>query len=105
MKISLKLQSSYNYKRTGEVLCLSRCLRLGLPNGAVFDLRPTTYDLRAGNNPIEIEATVGNVLLMRASGFKGIDNCLVHQDEIRPFDFITNIPIQRYTLALRQEVT
>jgi len=98
VKISLKLQSSYNYKRTGEVLCLSRCLRLGLPNGAVFDLR-------TGNNPIEIEATVGNVLLMRASGFKGIDNCLVHQDEIRPFDFITDIPIQRYTLALRQEVT
>ncbi|NBD33624.1 MAG: hypothetical protein GVY17_11830 [Cyanobacteria bacterium] len=60
---------------------------------------------RAGNDPIEIDASVGNVLLMRASGFKGINNCLAQDEEIRPFHFITNIPIQRYTLALRQEVT
>lgn len=60
---------------------------------------------RAGNDPIEIYASVGNVLLMRASGFKGINNCLAHKDEIRPFHFVTDIPTQRYTFALRQEVT
>ena len=60
---------------------------------------------RAGNDPIEIEATAGNVLLMRASGFKGINNCLAQQEEIRPFHFLTDIPTQRYTFALRQEVT
>jgi len=59
---------------------------------------------RAGNDPIEIDASVGNVLLMRASGFKGINNCLAQQEEIRPFHFVTDIPRQRYTFALRQEV-
>ncbi len=60
---------------------------------------------RAGNDPIEIDASAGNVLLMRASGFKGINNCLAESDEIRPFHFITDIPNQRYTFALRQEVS
>ena len=60
---------------------------------------------RAGNDPIEIDATAGNVLLMRASGFKGINNCLAEHDEIRPFHFITDIPTQRYTFALRQELS
>lgn len=60
---------------------------------------------RSGKNPIEIEASAGNVLLMRASGFKGINNCLTQNDEIRPFHFITDITTQRYTFALRQKVS
>lgn len=60
---------------------------------------------RAGNHPIEIDASGGNVLLMRAPGFCGTDNRLAKIDEIRPFHFITDIPTQRYTFALRQQVS
>jgi hypothetical protein len=66
---------------------------------------PAPEEHRAGNNAIEIDASVGNVLLMRASGFKGINNCLAQNEEIRPFHFITDIQTQRYTFALRQEVS
>jgi alkylated DNA repair dioxygenase AlkB len=59
---------------------------------------------RAGNNPLEIDASPGNVLLMRAPGFRGIDHSLATTDEIRPFHFITDIQTQRYTFALRQQV-
>ncbi|WP_275527965.1 hypothetical protein [Geitlerinema sp. PCC 9228] len=43
--------------------------------------------------------------MMRAPGFCGTDNRLAKIDEIRPFHFITDIPTQRYTFALRQQVS
>ncbi len=59
---------------------------------------------RAGNNPIEIDASAGNVLLMRAPGFLGIDHSLAQREEIRPFHLIRDITTQRYSFALRQKV-
>jgi hypothetical protein len=59
---------------------------------------------RAGNHPIEIDASGGNVLFMRAPGFYGVENRLAALDEIRPFHLITDIQSQRYTFALRQQV-
>ncbi len=60
---------------------------------------------RAGNYPIEIDASPGNVLLMRAPGFYGVENRLAEIDEIRPFHFIADIQSQRYTFALRQQIS
>lgn len=52
-------------------------------------------DNRAGDNPREIDATLGKVIFMRAPGFRGMENN-------RPFHFVTNISSDRYTLTLRQ---
>jgi hypothetical protein len=60
---------------------------------------------RAGNDPIEIDAFPGYVLLMRAPGFRGIKDSLATTEEIRPFHFITDIQTQRYTFALRQKIS
>jgi len=60
---------------------------------------------RAGTNPIEIDASPGNVVLMRASGFRGINDRLATTDEIRPFHFVTDIQTQRYTFTLRQKAS
>ncbi len=51
---------------------------------------------RAGNNSREIDASEGNVILMRAPGFYGyIDN--------RPFHYVTDITEERYTFGVRQK--
>jgi hypothetical protein len=51
---------------------------------------------RSGNNSIEIDASPGNVILMRAPGFLG------SEDE-RPFHYVTDIREPRYTFGLRQK--
>jgi len=51
---------------------------------------------RSGNNPIEIDASPGNVILMRAPGFLG-------SEDGRPFHYVTNIREPRYTFGLRQK--
>ena len=50
---------------------------------------------RSGQNAQEIAASAGNVIFLRAPGFRGIDK--------RPFHFVTGIDTTRYTFALRQE--
>jgi len=57
---------------------------------------------RAGNDAIEIDASPGNILFMRAPGFLGTNHALANIEEIRPFHLITEIETQRYTFALRQ---
>ena len=51
---------------------------------------------RSGKGCIEIDASLGNVVLMRAPGFLG------SEDE-RPFHYVTDIRESRYTFGLRQE--
>ena len=49
---------------------------------------------RAGNEAVEIDASPGNVILMRAPGFMGAN--------LRPFHFVTEITGTRYSFGLRQ---
>lgn len=49
---------------------------------------------RQGENSIEIDTKEGNVILMRANGFK--------PNSDRPFHYITNIVRDRYTIVFRQ---
>ncbi len=51
---------------------------------------------RSGKDSIEIDASPGNVVLMRAPGF------LSSEDE-RPFHYVTGIQETRYTFGLRQK--
>jgi hypothetical protein len=51
---------------------------------------------RSGTDAIEIDASPGNVILMRAPGFLG------SKDE-RPFHYVTDIRETRYTFGLRQK--
>jgi hypothetical protein len=51
---------------------------------------------RSGNDSIEIDASPGNVILMRAPGFLG-------SDDGRPFHYVTDIQESRYTFGLRQK--
>jgi hypothetical protein len=51
---------------------------------------------RAGNNAREIDASPGNVILMKAPGFLG--------KKERPFHFVTGIQETRYIFGLRQVV-
>ena len=51
---------------------------------------------RSGRDSIEIDASPGNVILMRAPGFLG------SEDE-RPFHYVTDIRGPRYTFGLRQK--
>lgn len=50
---------------------------------------------RQGSNPIELDASPGTVILLRAPGF-------LHSDA-RPFHFLTDIQGPRISLGLRQE--
>lgn len=50
---------------------------------------------RSGKNTQEIEASVGNVIFLRAPGFMGIGT--------RPFHVLTDIEETRYSFILRQE--
>jgi len=50
---------------------------------------------RSGQNPQEIAAPAGNVIFLRAPGFRGINT--------RPFHFVTGIHTMRYSFVLRQE--
>lgn len=50
---------------------------------------------RSGTNPIALDARPGNVLLLRAPGFRGSD--------FRPFHFVTDIQGPRITVGIRQE--
>jgi hypothetical protein len=50
---------------------------------------------RSGRDAKEIDASPGNVILLRAPGFLGSRG--------RPFHYVTDIQETRYTLALRQE--
>ncbi len=52
---------------------------------------------RSGNDSIEIDASPGNVILIRAPGFLG------SEDE-RPFHYVTDIREPRYTFGLRQKL-
>ena len=52
-------------------------------------------DDRAGNGAREIPHTAGDVLLMRAPGFRGSDE--------RPFHFVRDIQSPRYVFGLRHE--
>jgi hypothetical protein len=49
---------------------------------------------RSGKEAVEIDATPGNVILMRASGFLG--------EDLRPFHFVSEIRTTRYSFGLRQ---
>jgi len=49
---------------------------------------------RSGQEAVEIEATPGNVILMRAPGFLG--------EDLRPFHFVSEISATRYSFGLRQ---
>jgi hypothetical protein len=49
---------------------------------------------RSAANSVEIDATPGNVILMRAPGFMGLQD--------RPFHYITGIKEMRYSFGLRQ---
>ena len=51
---------------------------------------------RSGNDSIEIDASPGNVILMRAPGFLG-------SEDGRPFHYVTDIREPRYTFGLRQK--
>ena len=51
---------------------------------------------RSGKDSIELDASPGNVILMRAPGFLG------SEDE-RPFHYVTDIQESRYTFGLRQK--
>lgn len=50
---------------------------------------------RSGKNPIQLDATPGNVIILRAPGF-------LHSD-FRPFHFVTDITEQRIVFGLRQK--
>ena len=52
---------------------------------------------RMGNNPHEIDASPGRVIMLRAPGFRGSDS--------QPFHYVTDIPETRYTFGLRQKQT
>jgi hypothetical protein len=49
---------------------------------------------RSGREAVEIDAVPGNLILMRAPGFRG--------EEIRPFHYVTEINATRYSFGLRQ---
>jgi hypothetical protein len=49
---------------------------------------------RSGRDAVEIEAAPGNVILMRAPGFLG--------EDLRPFHFVSEISLTRYSFGLRQ---
>jgi len=51
---------------------------------------------RSGNDSIEIDASPGNVILMRAPGFLG-------SEDLRPFHYVTDVRESRYTFGLRQK--
>jgi hypothetical protein len=50
----------------------------------------------SGNDSIEIDASPGNVIFMRAPGFLG-------SEDKRPFHYVTDIREPRYTFGLRQK--
>jgi hypothetical protein len=50
---------------------------------------------RSGQDPIEIDAAPGRVIIMRAPGF--------YQMQSRPFHFVKDIVGERYSFALRQQ--
>ena len=49
---------------------------------------------RAGNEAVEIAASPGNLILMRAPGFM--------RANLRPFHFVTDVTERRYSFGLRQ---
>lgn len=49
---------------------------------------------RAGSAAVEMDASPGSVVLMRAPGFLGAN--------LRPFHYVTGIPAERYSFGLRQ---
>lgn len=51
---------------------------------------------RSGKDSVEIDASPGNVILMRAPGFLG-------SEDGRPFHYVTDIQEPRYTFGLRQK--
>jgi hypothetical protein len=51
---------------------------------------------RSGNDSIEMDASPGNVIFMRAPGFLG-------SEDNRPFHYVTDIREPRYTFGLRQK--
>ena len=51
---------------------------------------------RSGKDSIEIDASPGNVILMRAPGFLG-------SEDLRPFHYVTDVRESRYTFGLRQK--
>ena len=51
---------------------------------------------RSGKDSIEIDASPGNIILMRAPGFLG-------SEDGRPFHYVTDIRESRYTFGLRQK--
>ena len=51
---------------------------------------------RSGNDSIEIDASPGNVIFMRAPGFLG-------SEDNRPFHYVIDIREPRYTFGLRQK--
>ena len=53
-------------------------------------------DDREGSNPIHLDTTPGNVILLRAPGFMGAD--------VRPFHFVEKIEGPRHTIGLRQKI-
>lgn len=53
-------------------------------------------DDRAGTNPIYLDTTPGNLILMRAPGFFG--------STVRPFHFVNNITEERLSYGLRQDI-
>jgi hypothetical protein len=50
---------------------------------------------RSGQDPIEIDAAPGRVIIMRAPGF--------YQMQSKPFHFVKDVIGERYTFALRQQ--
>lgn len=50
---------------------------------------------RSGKDALELDASPGNIILLRCPGFKGINK--------RPFHFLSDIEETRYSFILRQE--
>ena len=59
---------------------------------------------RAGNDPIELDATPGRVILLRAPGFRDSPATNSVEGSHRPFHYVTAITETRYTFGLRQKV-
>ncbi|HEX2173320.1 MAG TPA: hypothetical protein VHL09_12855 [Dehalococcoidia bacterium] len=57
---------------------------------------------RAGNDPLEIDATPGRVILLRAPGLLNSPGVPPVEGDCRPFHYVTSITETRYTFGLRQ---
>lgn len=60
---------------------------------------------RAGTDPVEIDASPGRAILLRAPGFRHVPRTSERESGRRPFHAVADISGTRYTLGLRQRAT